>query len=93
MLSQRKVPVLTIQTPVEVQLIKAHMAGSLGVEKAEAIVTSTLGALFLPSQGVLSAEQAEQLMSKLAAEPGIVGLAAKVTKQMVRNQLAPLAPK
>lgn len=91
--SKLKVPVLVIQQPVDVQLIKAHMAGSLGVEKAEAIVTQTLTALFFPTTGVLPAEQAEALLSKLATEAGIVGLAAKVTKQMVRNNIAPLAPR
>jgi hypothetical protein len=42
---------------------------------------------------VLPAEQAEVLLTKLATEAGIVGLAARVTKQMVRNNIAPLAPR
>ncbi len=88
-----KVPVLLIQQPVDVQLIKAHMAGSLGVEKAEALVMQTLTALAFPTAGVLPAEQAEVLLTKLATEAGIVGLAARVTKQMVRNNIAPLAPR
>lgn len=91
--SLRKLPVLVIEHPVEVSLIKAHMAGSLGVEKAGSVVTSALKGLAYPGEGRLSADQAETLLVKLAAEPGIVGLAAKVTKQMVRNQIAPLAPK
>lgn len=88
-----KAPVLVVQHPVDVSLIKAHMAGSLGIEKAEAVVSQTLSGLFFPTTGVLSAEQAESLLTKLGAEPGIVGLAAKVTKQMVRNKIAPLAPR
>lgn len=89
----RKAPALVIRDPVEVHLIKAHMAGSLGVEKAEAVVNGALLLLALPTQGVLQAEQAEALMVRLSEESGIVGLAARVTKQMVRNRIAPLAPK
>ena len=88
-----RVPLLVIQHPVDVALIKAHMAGSLGVEKAESVVTTTLTALAFPVAGILTAEQAEALLSKLATETGIVGLAAKVTKQMVRNNIVPLAPR
>ena len=88
-----KAAVLVIEHPVDVKLIKAHLAGSLGVEKAEAIVTQTLSGLFFPTTGVISAQQAEGLLTKLAAEIGIVGLAARVTKQMVRNNIAPLTPR
>ncbi|MFT3713220.1 MAG: hypothetical protein QM817_36660 [Archangium sp.] len=89
----RKTFALIIEHPVEVQLIKAHMAGSLGQEKADAVVAAALRNALLPTEGQLAAEQAESLLSKLATEPGLVGLAAKVTKQMVRNRLAPIAPR
>lgn len=69
------------------------MAGSLGLEKADAVVSNTLKALTFPLQGELAADQAESVLSRLALEPGLIGLAAKVTKQMVRNQLAPLVPR
>ena len=69
------------------------MAGSLGLDKANAIVSSTLTQRLFPEEGQLAAEQAEVVLTRLAAEPGLVGLAAKVTKQMVRNQIAPLTPK
>ena len=89
----RKAPTLALEHPADVALIKAHLAGSLGVEKADAVVTETLRALGLPLQGELPAEHAEQLMVTLAAEPGLVGLAARVAKQMLRSQLAPLKPR
>jgi hypothetical protein len=91
--SPRKPFALVIEQPVEVTLIKAHMAGSLGVEKANAVIAGALRTLTFPESGQLAPEQAEALLSRLAAEPGIVGLAAKVTKQMVRNRLAPLTPR
>lgn len=69
------------------------MAGSLGLEKANAVVSTTLRELVFPEEGQLAADQAESVLTRLASEPGLVGLAAKVTKQMVRNQLAPLVPK
>lgn len=69
------------------------MAGSLGVDKANAVVSSTLKEMLFPEDGQLAAEQAESVLTRLAAEPGLVGLAAKVTKQMVRNQIAPLTPR
>jgi hypothetical protein len=89
----KKPVALVIEHPVEVQLIKAHMAGSLGLEKANAVVASALKEFMLPESGQLAPAQAESLLTRLASEPGLVGLAAKVTKQMVRNQLAPIAPR
>ncbi|MDP2274630.1 MAG: hypothetical protein Q8N23_05945 [Archangium sp.] len=90
MLSPRKPSPLKVTQPVEVALILAHMSGSLGQEKAKAVVAAALLKLSLPGEGVLAAEQAELLLNAIAEEAGLVGLAAKVTKQMVRNQVAPL---
>lgn len=90
MLSQRKPTPLRVTQPVEVSLILAHMSGSLGQEKAKAVVSAMLTLLSYPSVGQLSADQAEELLTRIAVEPGLVGLAAKVTKQMVRNEVAPI---
>lgn len=76
--------------PVEGSLILAHMSGSLGQEKAKAVVSAALAQLKFPAEGMLTAEQAEDVLNHVATEPGLVGLAAKVTKQMVRNDVAPL---
>ena len=90
MLSPRKPSPLRVTQPVEVALILAHMSGSLGQEKAKAVVTAALLKLSLPGEGVLTAEQAEAVLNDIAQQAGLVGLAAKVTKQMVRNEVAPL---
>ena len=72
------------------QLILAHMSGSLGQEKAKAVVGALLETLGLPAEGLLTADQAEDLLTRIADEPGLVGLAARVTKQMVRTEVAPI---
>ena len=71
-------------------LILAHMSGSLGQEKAKAVVGAMLTTLGYPAEGQLGAEQADELLTRISTEAGLVGLAAKVTKQMVRNEVAPL---
>lgn len=90
MLSPRKPSPLRITQPVEVNLILAHMSGSLGQEKAKAVVGAMLQTLAYPGEGTLSPEQADELLNRISTEPGLVGLAAKVTKQMVRNEVAPI---
>jgi hypothetical protein len=91
LLSPRKpAPALRITQPVEVQLILAHMSGSLGQEKAKSVVSAVLQAQGLPAEGLLTADQAEALLTHIATEPGLVGLAARVTKQMVRAEVAPI---
>jgi hypothetical protein len=90
LLSPRKPVELKVTKPVDLSLILAHMAGSLGQEKAKSAVASVLQLLGMPAEGVLTADQAEELLNRLAKEPGLVGLAAKVTKQMVRNEVAPI---
>ena len=41
---------------------------------------------------LLTGDQATELLQRLGKQPGLVGLAAKVTFQMVRNDVAPLSP-
>lgn len=83
---------LKITEPVQVELIIEQMAGSIGIEKARAVVEGALAELGLQTAGLLKAEAAEALLSMLATQTGLVGLAAKVTKQMVRLQIAPKKP-
>ena len=68
------------------------MAGSIGFEKATAVINETLAQLKLPPDGVLPAEAAEALLSAMSLREGLVGLAAKVTKQMVRMNIEPHRP-
>ena len=81
-----------ITRSVQVGLILEHLSGTLGQENALAAVSQALASLKLDGLGELTADQAELLFSRLMAEPGLVGLAAKVTKQMVRIGAQPLAP-
>ena len=75
---------------VPVSLLVAHMAGTIGVEKAEDLVGKAAARLGLASTGILSWEDCERLIDVIALEPGVVGLAAKVTKQKLRMRMAPL---
>ena len=68
------------------------MAGSIGQQKAEEVVFAALTALRLPTTGALPDEQLTALIDMVARQPGLVGLAAKVTKQMLRLRIQPLKP-
>ena len=83
---------LKIERPVPVPLINAHMAASLGVATATKVVLEGLTQVGLEQAPLLTGEQATELLLRLGREPGLVGLAAKVTFQMVRNDVAPLNP-
>ena len=76
----------------EVELVIAHMAASIGQQKAQSISAVCLAELKLPEVGRLSADDADRLLTRLGNEPGLVGLAAKVTRQMLRMGVAPLKP-
>ena len=76
----------------EVELIAAHLAASVGQQKAQAVLAKALIDLQLPEKGRLEAEQVERLLNRIAAEPGLVGLSAKVTRQMLKMKIAPLKP-
>lgn len=70
----------------------AHMAGSIGQQKAEEVVFAALTSLKLPTTGALDEEALNSLIDIVARQPGLVGLAAKVTKQMLRLHIQPLKP-
>jgi hypothetical protein len=80
------------QEPVEISLVIAHMAGSIGQQKAEEVVFATLTSLRLPTTGALKDEDLNTLIDMVGKQPGLVGLAAKVTKQMLRLHIQPLKP-
>jgi hypothetical protein len=69
-----------VTRPVDVRSIVVRMATSIGQEKAAALVVSCLNELGLPIFGALDANSADRLLDRLAAEPGLVGIAAKATK-------------
>ncbi len=75
-----------------VPLIKAHMAASLGVDAAAKVVEEGLSPVGLARVQLLTGDQATELLQRLGKQTGLVGLAAKVTFQMVRNDVAPLNP-
>jgi hypothetical protein len=83
---------LKIERPVPVPLIKAHMASSLGVDAASKVVDEALAPVGLGKVQLLTGDQATELLQRLGKQPGLIGLAAKVTFQMVRNDVAPLNP-
>jgi hypothetical protein len=83
---------LKIDRPVPVPLIKAHMAASLGVDAASNVVDEALQPVGLAKVQLLTGDQATELLQRLGKQPGLTGLAAKVTFQMVRNNVAPLNP-
>ncbi|MFT3841687.1 MAG: hypothetical protein QM723_32155 [Myxococcaceae bacterium] len=83
---------LKIDRPVPVPLIKAHMAGSLGVDAASKVVDEALAPVGLGRVQLLTGDQATEVLQRLGRQTGLVGLAAKVTFQMVRNNVAPLNP-
>ncbi len=70
----------------------AHMAASIGQQKAHAVVTAVLVEMNLPAVGQISADHGDQLLTRLSMEPGLVGLAAKVTRQMVKMKMTPQKP-
>lgn len=78
--------------PVEISLVIAHMAGSLGQQKAEEVVLAALTALRLPTTGALDGAKLARLIDAVEKQPGLVGLAAKVTRQMLRLHLQPMKP-
>jgi hypothetical protein len=78
--------------PVEISLVIAHMAGSIGQQKAEEVVFATLTTLGLPTTGALEEAALNNLIDLVAKQPGLVGLAAKVTRQMLRLHIQPLKP-
>jgi hypothetical protein len=80
---------LKITEPVDVKVIVAHMAASVGQEKAQTFVSACLTELHLPGVGTLDAPSADRLLGRMGTEPGLVGIAARVTKQMVRLKRAP----
>jgi hypothetical protein len=76
----------------EIELIVAHMAASIGQQKALAVVSKALIDLGLPEKGRIDGVSVEKLLTKVSGEPGLVGLAAKVTRQMLKMKIAPLKP-
>lgn len=68
------------------------MAASIGQQKAMSVVAAAVKQLGLPATGKLAPEDADRLFDQLQNEPGLVGLAAKVSRQMVRMGVAPLKP-
>ena len=68
------------------------MAASIGQQKAQSVTSVALAELHLPEKGRLEAADADRLLNRLSTEAGLVGLAAKVTRQMVRMGVAPLKP-
>ena len=90
--SRADVPEQPLTAGCDVELIVAHMAASVGLQKAQAVTGAALQALKLPATGALDAASANALLDRLVTEPGLVGLAAKVTRQMLRMGVAPLRP-
>lgn len=90
--SPREFTEAKIDQPVDIELVVAHMAASIGQEKAQAVMVKALADLQLPATGRIDGVQAGNLLTRLASEPGLVGLAAKVTRQMVKMRIAPLKP-
>jgi hypothetical protein len=90
--SRPEAPVPKLTAPCDVELISAHMAASIGQQKAMSVVSTAVKELGLPGTGQLSPEDADRLFDRLQNEPGLVGLAAKVSRQMVRMGVAPLKP-
>lgn len=92
MRSRPDAPPVKLTEACDVGLIVAHMAASIGQQKALSVVTTVLADLKLPSQGKLEPAAADQVFERLQTETGLVGLAAKVSRQMVRLGVAPLKP-
>ena len=61
-------------------------------QKAQSVVGEAVEQLQLAGRATLDVASFERLIAKIALEPGLVGLAAKVARQMVRLGLAPLKP-
>jgi hypothetical protein len=83
---------LKLTEPVDIKIIVAHMSASVGQEKAQTFVAACLTELQLPAVGILDASSADRLLTRMGTEPGLVGIAARVTKQMVRLKRAPSLP-
>ena len=90
--SRSELPPPKLEVGCDVEVISAHMAASLGLEKAQSVVGAAIAALALPAKGKLSAQQTHDLLTRLATEPGLVGIAAKVARQMLRHGVAPQKP-
>ena len=75
-----------------VALIVAHLAASIGRQKAHALVTAALAELKLPETGDLDADGADRLLTRLTAEEGLPGLAARLTRHLVKMGVAPATP-
>jgi hypothetical protein len=83
---------LKLTEPVDIKIIVAHMSASVGQEKAQTFVAACLVELKLPATGVLDPTAADRLLTRMGTEPGLIGIAARVTKQMVRLKRAPSHP-
>ena len=61
------------------------LSSALGKEKAEEAIRTALGALQLPAEG-LDQIQALQVLERVTAEPGIVGVTARFAKSRLLLQ-------
>jgi len=75
--------------PVELELVIRYLAGSIGVEKARSVVLETLKMLNVPPTPILEASCCASLLEKLAAQQGLIGIAARVTKIKLQLRVSP----
>jgi hypothetical protein len=83
---------IKLTDPVALETIVGHMAASVGREKAETFTHACCSELRLPATGTLEPADADRLLNRMGVEPGLVGIAARLTKQMVRLKRAPSRP-
>ena len=70
-------------TAIDLEVVIASLASSLGVEKARALVSETLRTMKIPEGPTIDAGNCTALLEQLAAQQGLVGIAARVTKIML----------
>jgi hypothetical protein len=82
----------TPATEVLPALVIEHLAATVGMEKAESLVKEGMLAQGFPPRLPMSREQCDRLLDHIGNMPGLVGLAAKVSKAKLHQGLNPLKP-
>lgn len=75
--------------PVDTELVVQHLAGSVGVEKARALLDDSLRPLGLANARQLEPGVCSTMLERMSAKPGLVGIAARVTKLKLQLKMGP----
>jgi hypothetical protein len=82
-----RIDVLT--EPVETALVVQHLAGSVGLEKARALVEDAFRWIGVPYASWLDPGTCSRMLERMSLQPGLVGIAARVTKLKLQLKMGP----